>query len=374
MEIEGLPNILVITTRPLYPLHGGDRVRLNTIIDLSKSIGKTTILFNTLWYENMETTKSVLAHKQIKFIHKIISPIQFIFNLIKLPFSNEPIQNLVYSNSKVDKDELKKYDYIICHLSRSEILVRNLNTNILLDLTDNLLIHYNRVKFDYTIKSIIFMLERNRLSHYYSKIASKRVCSVISERDKIHSNNFVLRNSINFCSNLYDKSSKNILFVGNIKTYPNRQALKAFINSNSNFLINHGFTLYVIGKGAKKYLNSSNFVKSIENYDRIDSLGVNFCVGIAPMLSGAGLQNKILDYLTHCLPVVSTPLSLDAFIPNEKLFYLEEDISKYGAIIKNLKPNEKIDKEVKEYLKKHFSYESIRKAFLRGFINANRDR
>ena len=51
----------------------------------------------------------------------------------------------------------------------------------------------------------------------------------------------------------------------------------------------------------------SGFVENLED------LGIRFSFGISPIFSAAGIQNKIIDYISFGLPIVASKESLQGF-------------------------------------------------------------
>lgn len=369
MNLQKRP-IYLITTRPLYPINGGDRVRLKTLLELCQSLGETKIIFNTLWYENLNETKSQLLKKKIEFYHFKIGPFQFLKNAISCLFVYKPIQNLLYVNPILQFFKIPNEAYKVYHLSRSLNCSSPKPTNTLIDLTDNLLLHYKKVKFNWTLKSLIFILERNRIRHFYASLDQNLNISVISERDKIFPKNIILNNPAIFKTSVYDSKSKNILFIGNMNSYPNKQAVFSFIESNSFLFSKKGYVLYILGKGSSKinFSENRNIIK-IEYYQSLEKLNLLFCFGIAPMLSGAGVQNKILDYTSYGLPTITTSISAKA-IPDGENILVEDNLANYSNIIVSKHYSKtKLTIMCKRYLEKHFSFNEIKRVFIASFKN-----
>ena len=47
--------------------------------------------------------------------------------------------------------------------------------------------------------------------------------------------------------------------------------------------------------------------------ENLEDLGIRFSFGISPIFSAAGIQNKIIDYISFGLPIVASKESLQGF-------------------------------------------------------------
>ena len=159
---------LLILNRPLYPVHGGDRRRADFLLSLAVQAGQVDVLFNVLWFEDLNDSIKELSSRNIRVGVNRISLLTLVWRLASSIFSSSPIQNLIYRSPYVL--DRHKYNCVICHLSRSDIINSSEHKNIVVDLTDDLLLHYNSVKFNGTLKSLFFILERRRFKYYYSNL------------------------------------------------------------------------------------------------------------------------------------------------------------------------------------------------------------
>ena len=79
-------------------------------------------------------------------------------------------------------------------------------------------------------------------------------------------------------------------------------------------LIIAGSNLHRIKKYTKQYKN----IMLIENYSSLNNISSDLLCGIAPMQSGAGIQNKILDYLSIGLPCISSKIAFLPFMDSKR--------------------------------------------------------
>ena len=182
----------------------------------------------------------------------------------------------------------------------------------------------------------------------------------ISERDNFMNGGFVIPNSTEFVEDLFCPNSKNLLFIGNMTSYPNIQAVENFITLNQEKLIENGFVLYVLGGGDWSY--KASFIKRIYQFSTLDSIGIKFSVGLAPMLSGAGLQNKVLDYVSHGIPCLMTSLVGESFPDFPGGFFVSDDIKDYVDSISSMDVCSA--DFFKLYIDANFSFEALSKIYL----------
>ena len=80
-------------------------------------------------------------------------------------------------------------------------------------------------------------------------------------------------------------------------------------------LINR-FNLKVAGKMSEKFIrkyeNYPNLIL-VPDFKDVSSLFCDVFAGVAPMRIGSGLQNKVLEYMSHGVPCISTHLASSAF-------------------------------------------------------------
>ncbi|WP_054637609.1 glycosyltransferase family 4 protein [Thalassobacillus sp. C254] len=111
------------------------------------------------------------------------------------------------------------------------------------------------------------------------------------------------------------KREKIILFHGNMGYFPNVEAMTVFVKEIWPRI--HGkypdYKLYIVGKSPSSKIQSfhgqqnivvTGFVEEVCEYLK------KAAIGVYPMYSGTGMQNKILEALACGLPSVATPLAL----------------------------------------------------------------
>lgn len=106
-----------------------------------------------------------------------------------------------------------------------------------------------------------------------------------------------------------------LLFVGNFEYAPNVQAAHYLIDELLPTIHKRypDVQLWLVGNAPPPELrqHTGTHIRITGYVDDITMYMEQATVFVAPLTVGAGLKNKVLEALAHCLPVVGTPLSVD---------------------------------------------------------------
>lgn len=335
--------ILIVTPSIPYPPYRGDKLRLYNIINILSRNNEITIV-TFIKDKNDYTFAEELKKKGIR-VHFIKIPIiKSLIKYIRFFFSKLPLQVLSCQNKKM-KEKINfltkenNYDIVYFHIfttAQYYTAISNPDTLKVLDLTDAVSLYLTRfLEFvKNPLKKIYFNIEKKRVSKY-ENIASKFdvtfVCSHVDkeylERKKIDSNFKLFVNGIDKdkFSYRYEKTEKyRIIFTGNMPYFPNRDAVKFFINEIFPIVLKKypEAKLYIVGKDPtediKKMASENVIIKGFVE-DLITEYLISE-VNIAPIRFGAGTPNKIIEALALGIPTVATSLAVNGF---------NEEIKKY---------------------------------------------
>lgn len=124
-----------------------------------------------------------------------------------------------------------------------------------------------------------------------------------------------------YCANSYvGCNSKQVLFSGSMQWPPNRIGIEWFLRECWKRIVQSipDANLVIIGKDLddtfRRNLQSYENVKAVGYVDDIRKYMWEAQVSIAPMISGSGIKNKILESWASGIPVVSTALGADGLI------------------------------------------------------------
>lgn len=372
--------ILFLTSRLPFPPIGGDKIRTYNFLKYLKTKHEICLIS---FIESKYELQFISAYKYCydKIITLKLPKFQSYKNCLKGLISYLPLQvHYYYSKrmSKIVENELSKgYDVIFCHLIRmAQYLTEDNKIYKIVDLTDAISLNYFRSqKFRKSIFFLINSLETKRVFDYEINIINKSDLSLlISEIDanflskqanknkiKIVSNGVDLQ-QFNFYTGSYDKNK--IVFVGNMRTFPNTDAVIFFIKKILPIIkkIKPNLRFYVIGnqptKKVRKFHNGkdifvSGYVDSIIPYIQ------DAVVMVAPMRTGSGIQNKILEAFALGIPVVTTPIGAEGL--DGSVLNIGNTPEEFAYLVLNLIDNSEIRKTqsiiCRKYIEKNFSWQ-----------------
>lgn len=325
-------HILFLSSRLPYPPDRGDRLRLFNII---KKLSQTdNRLFLISFIENKreleyakELDKLCDEVKVIK-LSRLSSEIKAALRI----FSHIPLQ-ISYYKSKIMQKQIdafihkKEINVIYVHLFRMAPYVEHYsNIHKILDLTDIISTEIERsMKYRSGLNKKIYSLELPRLRQYEKRLSAKFEESwVISEAEaKIlrdlspEANVKIITNGVDLdCFKPRNRLEKkeSIIFVGNLQVAHNIDAVLFFYEKIFPHISYEypNIKFYIIG--ADPHQSIKNLAKDqrvvvtgfVENLNRYLNESLVF---VAPLRFSAGIQNKILEAMSSCLPVVCTALA-----------------------------------------------------------------
>ena len=140
----------------------------------------------------------------------------------------------------------------------------------------------------------------------------------VQEKNIFFKKNVFIQSTMGFSNdienNLWSKESKKIIFLGTLNYYPNLSGVVWFIE---NVLVNfEDYELHIVGsidKKVKSNLENNPQVICHGFVSNVESLDLRFSFGISPIFSAAGIQNKIVDYISFGIPIIATEESMQGF-------------------------------------------------------------
>lgn len=324
--------ILFLTSRLPFPPVGGDKLRTyNFIQHLHKKHELTLISFIENEHELSQINQ--YRHTFDKIITIKLPVIKSYQNCLLGLTTTIPLQVHYYKSSKMSNAVIEEisagYDVVFCHLIRmAQYLPEDQDILKVVDFTDAISLNYKRSELYRTgLYSLINTVEARRVYQYeLETIRRSDIGIFISEVDANYlknSDNFdkikIVENGVNlekfrFYTDEYN--SKQLVFVGNMRTFPNTDAVLYFIKKVLPIIKEKisDIQFFVVGTEPSKEvlkLNNDNnifvtgFVESVIPYLN------NSLAMVAPMRVGAGLQNKILEAMAVGTPVITTDIGAE---------------------------------------------------------------
>lgn len=376
--------ILFISPRFPYPMHKGDQL---VVYNCLKYLSITyTIDLITFCDNNINTEEIYEVKKYCKELRLIrMSKVNIATEIIKSFFTKDPMQ-VAYFKSYVFQAELvsllssNNYDLLFPFTVRMSQYVENMSQKKYIHLIDSMYLNMQRREKNEKnfFKKFIFKYEANKvreyeqnLLQYYDKLflVSQIDKDVIDKNSKIEIfPNGVIIYDYNKDEN-NDNSAINIVFSGNMGYFPNQDAVEWFILNCWELITNNinNIKFKVIGKNPSKKLES--LVAKFENIELIGFVEsmekelFNADIAIAPMQSGSGIQNKILEAMAVKTPVITTRLGLGdikAKINSDILLAnTPEDYIRQIKYLQDKKKRKEIGENGYIFVKEHHSWTSI---------------
>jgi glycosyltransferase involved in cell wall biosynthesis len=327
-------NILVICSRNPYPVESGGSRRIDSIIRNHVQNGHRVTL---VYIGNLADQKYVPDGVNVKNIN--VSKAAFISNILLNLWRLEPFQVSMYRFKELQNMVSDcTYDVLICHMIRvSWVRVNKPYIRKILEMSDSLSLNYSRMLkkeksliVKNPLKYLIYKIEMALLVGYEREMVDKFDKTVlVSAIDKNH----ILAGGdktekieiIPLCvegsgrATFIEPHNRNIIFIGKLDYEPNNDALLYFIDNIYKHLVKqeNQISFRIIGKNPSKELQKLTIA-----YDSIflcgyvedlqDETSKAFC-SVAPMVSGSGMQTKILDAMEYGLPVMTTIIGYGDF-------------------------------------------------------------
>lgn len=378
-----MKKILFISSRPIYPIVGGDQIRTAQQLNFLTDRYCVDILYlsatnNT---ENIQKNQPKIRSEYRFHLPKIVSCLhtfRFLFNYL-------PLQVNYYYSKKAEKyikNNLYKYDAVFCNNIRTAEYVRKTKGIIkIIDFVDAISMNYEKArKHANLLMKVVYNIDYHRCKVYESLLLQEfDSAAVISDIDK----NYILRNSkvgkdIQVVGNMADVSeyvqetdAHNLVFIGKMSYAPNRLAVSHFVKNVLPLIRNKipDVAFYIVGaspgKDVLKLHNGKNvivtgFVENINEYFNLASIIV------APMLSGAGIQNKIIQAMGSGKCVVTTPIGAEGLIIKDEIAIEKNDNDMAEKIIFLLNHKDvrcAMGQEARKYVQQNLSFDAISQQF-----------
>ena len=375
--------LVVCLSRFPYPLEKGDKLRaFFQIRDLSEFFE----IYLICTIENHVKTEELdLLKKYCKEIHlfKLNRYIQ-IFNLLVNFLSIKPFQVVYFTQYKIKIKiglllQKIKPDHIFCQLIRPAEYVKNYHDcPKTLDIMDALSKGMERQsKNSNFFMKLFYRGESERLKKYERQIINYfENILIISKQDKefiLHPNKdkiIVLPNGVNEAfidkTNLNFEKDIDILFTGNMNYFPNIEACKYIYKELYPFFKLNKIKTTICGANPSKViqkLNQTDFEVTgwVEDIKRVYLKSKIF---IAPMFSGTGMQNKILEAMALGIPCITTTLANNAILakPNEEILIAntkEEFISSINLCLNDIELYLKLAKNSQNFILENYNWKKI---------------
>ena len=336
--------ILILTPRFPYPVIGGDRLRIYQVCKALSTRFSLTLL--SLCESKAELSMSIPRDGIFDRVERVFLPrVHSYFNALMALPGRTPMQVAYYRCDAFARSVqrlLPEHDGVLSHLIRCGEYVRGAAKPKILEMTDAISLNYERVctlNESTGFKGLVYRVEASRLKTYEQKIIDDFDLSVlVSETDKLflvgESNNRVL-----VCSNgvslrqlpfLKRTDSKPVIvYIGNMASVQNMDACLYFAKDVMPQIVKRlQATFRVVGKISDDNATRLRALPNVEVTGPVDDIAkavANARIGVCPVRLAAGVQNKVLEYMSLGLPVVTSQIGLEGFQARPEIDLLVAD-------------------------------------------------
>lgn len=371
-----MKTLLLISSRFPYPPIGGDKLKSHFLIQILKKHYK----IHFVCISNTKITSEMIKYceenfSSYKFFYK--TRFDHLYAMGKKFFSYLPLQVSYYTFQDI-KSYIKTHsincDFIINTLVRTSEYALELKIPKFLDMVDSIAINYqhSQKKTKSIFWKLVYTLETPRLLRYEKKCVTNYNLSFFVNQNeattyKKYGNVAWIPNGVDqklFTYNHTDPTYSNcIVFCGKMDYQPNIDAILWFYN-NVFHMLDSKIQLLVVGSNpSKKIQNLQSDRIVISGYVEDPYLLVNSAfLSIAPMQTGGGIQNKILEAMALGKIVITSELGASPIIghkPSNLLVY--KNAYHMARMINKIHDNptryRRIGKKAKRFISQNFTWE-----------------
>jgi sugar transferase (PEP-CTERM/EpsH1 system associated) len=319
--------IAFVTSRFPFPVEKGDKLRAFhqiRVLSTRHEIHLVSLSHRKVSKEDLDAMSPYCASVKVFHITRWLMPIQLILGWIE----GLPLQ-VAYFLDRTIKRKVQHYiirldpDHVICQLIRAVPYVQALPFSKTLDYMDVFSEGMRQRSRQTTAIGFLFKAEAKRLTQYERTVYKDFDHHVIisdqdKERLKLPSREFitVIPNGVDesfILADSFHKPSFDLVFVGNLGYSPNKEAVKVLALQILPLLKSKGRKVSLLVAGARPGRNilKLNEVSNVEVKGWIDDIRHAYRDGrifVAPMFTGLGLQNKILEAMAMGVPCITTTM------------------------------------------------------------------
>jgi polysaccharide biosynthesis protein PslH len=316
--------LLVVLPRFPFPLEKGDKLRaFNQVKILSDNYSICLIALSPVKVADNYLNEVYPFVEQIHIIQysKQLAMLRVVHALL---LTRMPLQAAMFCSGSMARRvhaiaEAWQGDLCYLQLARSAELVRNMPKpyKVVLDFQDAFSANYARTsKQSVWYLKPLYALEAKRMHMYEQQLLQRfNAHTIISAADRQllqNSNIIVVRNGVDehYFTPQKSESKYELLFVGNLSYQPNVLAVDFLITKILPHL--NSAPPKVLIAGASPTLALRNLQETnVEVQAWLPDIRMAYNAAkifVAPLFSGAGLQNKILEAMSMEVPCITTPI------------------------------------------------------------------
>ena len=381
-------NCLLILPRPIFPLISGYSNKNYNLIDgLSKQYNLTLII---LISQNLCAEEIAFYEKRVCNVSCfLITKREKYIGSIKSLFSRKPLQVGYYYRKEIANQitqQSDNMDIAIAALVRTIKYLDDISSGCkkVFDMVDSIGLNYINSLHETSsvFWRLLYMIEGRRLLKYEKEKVKTSDCTFfISEKERKYYQQYGktvwLPHGVKESLFIYDKfdasNSKSIAFIGKMDYQPNIDAVKWYVK-NVHSRIADQVPFIIIGANpteeildlGKKYPNITITGYCEDPYIYLYSA----MAVVAPMLTGGGIQNKVLEGMALGKINILTSLAAEPITGAEdKKHYLVANTAEdYCSVIKNIVSNQDeykdIGIEARKFIQNNFTWRAYNNSYI----------
>ncbi len=376
--------ILILSSRYPYPLEKGDKLRLFHQIQGLSEDHEIVLVSLTDVLPSAASKKVMSEYVSAQYVFPLTS-IERIWSLCRYGLSKMPFQQMYFYQRSIQKKineiyQKEKPDHVYCQLTRMAKYAENFDGPKSIDYMDAFSKGMELRKQNASIfKRLFYHLEAKRLREYEEKVFDHfNQHFIISHQDK-SSFQFKKAQQIHVVPNGVDieyfkmiKKQKqyDIVFAGNMGYQPNIEAVEYLLNAILPALRQRGHDPKVLIAGARpekslKQLGTDRVIIS----GWMDDIRVAYSESrmlMAPLFTGIGQQNKILESMAMGTPCITSTMVNNAIGASHKNQMMiadrcEEYVQAYEELTNDVMLSKQLSENGNTFVREQYSWTKVRK-------------
>jgi len=331
-----MKKVLLVSSRPPYPLHNGSAIRTFQAIRFFRKLSYSVdVVYLTTQDDNRQTDEGLKDYCRTVRSFKV-SPFRSCLNVLRGLFLNrKPLQVNYYYFKSIERkiaQNASDYDVIFYNNIRTAEYLKDAAAFKILDFVDAISMNYEKAASKKKgLWHYLYKIDRRRCLKYERRLLERmQKCMIISEIDRDYIlydqcpySISVIENDVELHEDtiLHKAGNYNIVFVGTMNYEPNISAVKYFADRIFPRILDKypSAKFYIVGnKPTEEVLSlASDSIVVTGFVERVDTFLHRSAVVAVPMISGAGIQNKILEAMSMGGCVVTTPIGFEGLKKEE---------------------------------------------------------
>jgi glycosyltransferase involved in cell wall biosynthesis len=379
---------LLILPRKIFPVVSGYANHRKNLIEILHRHYQLSIVIISECKISQEEQNFFETHS-CYFKYITIPRWRYLWNAFLSVFTRQPVQVGYFYFGKVQRvinDLLGHQDIVIGSLIRSMkyLLKTPAGCRIIFDMVDSISINYQRSMKNVTsfFWKLIYQIETNRLLRYEKYWVENSYATILfnwqeCEYWKPFGNVCLVPHGVNAKLFDYDKEDihyrSSVVFIGKMDYQPNIDAVRWYVE-NVHSRVGEQLPFIIVGADPTSEIlnlarNYTNIVVSGFVEDPFIILKSSMAV-VAPMQTGAGIQNKVLEAMALGTVNVLTSLAARPIVgaTNGTHFLVVDTADDFCAIITDIATHaqkyDKIKQTARNFIRQHYTWPAYEEKYI----------